>query len=256
MLEVTDSVPPDSWVLVELDAVVPAAEGRSVPGAPQGRRVEAERTFFVDGFRCRIECAPDEWNPIMFRGQIDLKAIQKFISVRNITAPTLQPIVTMAKSPERRDWEFDAPSMFSLEDAGYGRQPADSRYVVRLDASLTSEDGQTLGYTWVDIVSNWHERAFTSFGDGHGVWEADGGTALPFYSRNFKDVTQWAARLSRDQLMPIGEDLARDERGILERAESERQIYSVGNVIHKTVGNERAYLYFGIRQPKCADQGG
>ena len=36
-------------------------------------------------------------------------------------------------------------------------------------------------------------RAFTSFGDGHGVWEKDGGATLPFYARNFRDVTQWVA---------------------------------------------------------------
>ena len=42
-------------------------------------------------------------------------------------------------------------------------------------------------------------RAFTSFGDGHGVWEKDGGTLLPFYARNMRDVTQWAAPLSSDR---------------------------------------------------------
>src|SRR5262249_47622325 len=202
VLEVADSVPPDSWVHVELDATLPAVEGRAVPGDVQSRRVEAEPTFFVNGVHCHTECAPDEWNPIELRGQIDLTMIQKFISVRNVTKPSPQPIVGVAKAAERHDWEFDTPSVFSLEDAGYDRQPANSRYVVRLDANLTANDGQQLGYTWVDIVENWHERAFTSFGDGHGVWEADGGTALPFYSRNFKDVTQWSSRISRDQLMP------------------------------------------------------
>ena len=38
-------------------------------------------------------------------------------------------------------------------------------------------------------------RAFTSFGDGHGVWEKSGGALLPFYARNLRDVTQWAAPL-------------------------------------------------------------
>jgi alpha-2-macroglobulin len=202
VVEVTDQTPPDSWVLVELDSALPAIEGRSVPGQAQTRRVEAEPTFFVNGLRCRAECAPDEWNPIALRGQIDLTTIQKFISVRNITKPSPQPIVNAAKPPERQDWEFDTPAAFSLEDAGYERQPANSTYVVRLDASLASGDGQTLGYTWLDIVENWHERAFTSFGDGHGVWESDGGLALPFYSRNFKDVTQWSSRVTRAQLMP------------------------------------------------------
>ncbi len=53
-----------------------------------------------------------------------------------------------------------------------------------LDGGLKSVDGQTLGYTWVGTVENWHRTAFTSFGDGHGVWESSGGTVLPFYARN------------------------------------------------------------------------
>ena len=70
-----------------------------------------------------------------------------------------------------------------------------AKYVVTARADLKSADGQTLGYPWLGIVDNWHFRAFTSFGDGHGVWEKDGGTTLPFYSRNLQNVTQWAARL-------------------------------------------------------------
>ena len=43
------------------------------------------------------------------------------------------------------------------------------------------------------MVENWHATAFTSFGDGHGVWESTGGTVLPFYARNFTTVQQWVA---------------------------------------------------------------
>ena len=56
----------------------------------------------------------------------------------------------------------------------------------RFHPTLQAADGQTLGYPWVGIVENWHERAFTSFGDGHGVWETGGGPQLPFYARNFR----------------------------------------------------------------------
>jgi hypothetical protein len=45
-------------------------------------------------------------------------------------------------------------------------------------------------------------RAFTSFGDGHGVWEKDGGPQLPFYARNLRDVRQWASSLNLSALMP------------------------------------------------------
>ena len=75
-------------------------------------------------------------------------------------------------------------------------QPPSSTYAVTVDASLTSVDGQTLGYSWSGTVANWHQRAFTSFGDGHGVWESGGGTVLPFYARNIRNVTQWATPIA------------------------------------------------------------
>ena len=59
-----------------------------------------------------------------------------------------------------------------------------------------------LGYTWLGQIENWHQRAFTSFGDGHGVWETGGGNVLPFYARNFRNVPQWAAASRRRELMP------------------------------------------------------
>ena len=82
-----------------------------------------------------------------------------------------------------------------------------------VDSSLRSADGQTLGYTWAGVVENWHARAFTSFGDGHGVWERSGGKQLPFYSRNFRTVTQWSQRVALPDLMPTMLRLQRDEEG-------------------------------------------
>ena len=85
-----------------------------------------------------------------------------------------------------RDFEPDASPRLTLEDAGFAAQPPDRTYVVTAPATLKSADGQTLGYSWLGIVENWHMRAFTSFGDGHGVWEKDGGPQLPFYARNLR----------------------------------------------------------------------
>ena len=70
-----------------------------------------------------------------------------------------------------------------------------------LDAALTAVDGQTLGYKWTGVVENWHDRAFASFGDGHGVWETGGGQ-LPFFARNFTNVRQWIQPIAPTQLMP------------------------------------------------------
>jgi len=200
VLEAGETVPPESWVRVDIDAAVPAIKGREVPGIVQQHQLELEPTFFVNGFRCTNECDPDDWNPIHLRRSVDVETIQKVLSVRDLTDPK-QPIVGPAGTPKKPDLEFDEHDYVSLEDAGYKRQPPAHAYVVRLDAALESEDGQKLGYNWVGIVSNWHARAFTSFGDGHGVWETGAGLQLPFYARNFKDVTQWAAPITRDQLM-------------------------------------------------------
>ena len=76
-------------------------------------------------------------------------------------------------------------------------------HAVTLSPDLKSADGQTLGYTWLGIADNWHMRAFTSFGDGEGVWEKDGGAQLPFYARNMVDITQWAQPVATGELMPL-----------------------------------------------------
>jgi hypothetical protein len=73
---------------------------------------------------------------------------------------------------------------------------------VRVAATLESQDGQRLGYPWLGLIENWHERAFTSFGDGHGVWEQSGGNQLPFFVRNFQDIRQWSAGVTPENLMP------------------------------------------------------
>ncbi|MCU1245535.1 MAG: yfhM2, partial [Acidobacteria bacterium] len=92
-------------------------------------------------------------------------------------------------------------SSYSLDELGYSIQPAHD-YALRVDPALRSVDGQTLGYTWMAIVHYWHAFAFTSFGDGHGVWESTGGPILPFHARNFLNVRQWLAPLSAEELMP------------------------------------------------------
>ena len=99
----------------------------------------------------------------------------------------------------------------TLEDAGMKSQPPASRWAATISPGLTATDGQTLGYTWMDVVENWHQRAFTSFGDGHGVWETGGGPLLPFYARNFLNVRQWAAPVEPDRLMQTVVDLRKTD---------------------------------------------
>src|SRR5262249_9732063 len=101
-------------------------------------------------------------------------------------------------------WASDA----TLDYAGYSLEPGRT-YAVRVDPSLRSADGQTLGYSWTGTIENWHRNAFTSFGSGHGVWEASGGPQLPFYARNLRTMTQWLSPVSIDRLAELVARLGR-----------------------------------------------
>ena len=59
---------------------------------------------------------------------------------------------------------------------------------LRLDASLTAADGQTLGYPWVGFVETVHAQPFVAF-DG-AVWEAGAGPLVPVHARNASSMTQ------------------------------------------------------------------
>ena len=201
VLESTTPVEPESWVKLVLDAALPSPAGRATPGTPQSFTIRVERAFFVDDFRCTDACDGDAWNPLHMRAPVTVAAVTAALRATDITAGE-QPVGKAATPRARRDWEPDANAYVTLEDAGFAAQPPDRRYVMTAPATLKSADGQTLGYSWIGIVDNWHMRAFTSFGDGHGVWEKDGGPQLPFYARNLRDVTQWASPLGLTDLMP------------------------------------------------------
>ncbi len=203
VIELTTPVPTESWIRAHIDTQLRGAEGTALPAAAQNIRIEAEETFFVEGFECRSTCDPSSWNAVRLRGGgVDFQRLQAAMSVRDITDPINQPLLKPSKPARKETWQYDFPTAVTLEDAGFSRQPPARTYVVRLAASLQSaRDGQTLGYDWTDIIENWHERAFTSFGDGHGVWESSSGLVLPFYTRNLVDATQWAQPVRRAELM-------------------------------------------------------
>ena len=158
----------------------------------QDYTLKAEPALFVWGFDCTATCDPDNRNPVALphsRPRLGVRQVpphhRRHDGHRNERARprAVDPTTT---------WGRDSSAYLTLEDARYNAQPPASKYFVAIGAGLTSVDGQTLGYTWAGQVENWHRTAFTSFGDGHGVWEASGGSVLPFYSRNLFDVKQWA----------------------------------------------------------------
>jgi uncharacterized protein YfaS (alpha-2-macroglobulin family) len=198
----TDTVVlPESWVKLSLDPRLRSLAGSATPGIQQSFTVHAERAFFIDGFYCRTECDPDRWNPVQMRAAVKVADFAAAATATDITAAPAE--VRKSGAPRKRgDGSEDASNHITLEDAGFDAQPPVHKYAVVLRGDLRARDGQVLGYPWVGIVDNWHRSAFTSFGDGHGVWEKDGGATLPFYARNFRDVSQWAARIDPAQLMP------------------------------------------------------
>jgi uncharacterized protein YfaS (alpha-2-macroglobulin family) len=197
----TPALPSEAWLRVAVGPRVPSPAGPATPGKEQKFVAQLEPTFFVDGFECVASCDPDHWNPARFRAEITAEAWRKAVTVIDITDPKSERPVTRSDKPPRHIGLDSLPRM-TLEDAGFERQPPARKYLVRVSGSLKAADGQTLGHDWVGVIENWHQRAFTSFGDGHGVWELSGGPLLPFYSRNLRNVTQWAAPLAPSNLMP------------------------------------------------------
>jgi hypothetical protein len=216
---VTDGVPPpDAWIRVGLGPGARGAQGDQTPGKPQEFTVKLEPTFFVDGFPCRQGCDPDEYNPLRLRAPIGARALGRVLAVQDVTDPARPAAVPRrtppaAAAPEEAEapaWAegesegadaFDRSTDLALEDAGFSLRPART-YLVTVDRAARASDGQTLGYTWLGQVENSHQRAFSSFGSGHGVWEAAGGGQLPFYARNLRSATRWLAPVRTDDLVP------------------------------------------------------
>jgi uncharacterized protein YfaS (alpha-2-macroglobulin family) len=213
VLETRDVIPPESWVTLTLDARVPSPGGPATPERSQEYVVKVEQAFFVDHVYCMNECNPDDANPVLFRRPVKVTEFARAASARDVTTTAQQVALAKPHQPRLKD-DYgntrDIEDSLTLEDAGFDAQPPARTYVVTVDGSLKAADGQALGYTWIGRIENWHRPAFTSFGDGHGVWEKDGGPLLPFYARNFRNATQWAAPLSVRDLMPTVRRLADD----------------------------------------------
>ena len=197
----------DGWLQLTVDTQMPAVAGRATPQAAQRQTVRLDRTLFVQQFRCLTQCDADEYNAAVSYAPLRLDALQRAATIRDITDRTREVAVPRASTPARSRFDTGDIRAFDVQDLGFGPQPPSRSFAVSLSPDLQATDGQVLGYPWTSVIENWHERAFTSFGDGHGVWETGGGAALPFYARNFADVRQWAEALAPDRLMPTILDL-------------------------------------------------
>ena len=210
VVETKPGVPPDTHLQVFIDDALAKRTTNVATGRTQTFTIELNPTFFVDKLDCVSECNPDYYNPIRFRTRtgVPFAKIKKAVSVIDVTDPAHEVPVKAGEKKRDDDSENDVMS-FSLDELGYSLHPAHN-YAIRIDPTLVSESGQTLGYTWMAVVEYWHKAAFISFGDGHGVWESSGGSVLPFYARNFQNVTQWTTPLTLDQLVPSIVDLQKE----------------------------------------------
>jgi hypothetical protein len=159
----------------------------------QSYNIDLEPTFFVNALECTVECDPERYAGVSFRAGSGVRFddVRKAVTVTDITDPAKEVVL----KPKAVTRSYDYPSWaYGLDELGYTVLPA-HKYRIRVDSSLVAEDGQKLGYTWTGTVSYSHKSAFVSFGSGYGVWESDGGSILPFHSRNFRSVRQWLAPL-------------------------------------------------------------
>jgi hypothetical protein len=213
VLETVSAPAVNAWMRLAIDNRVPAIQGSSTPASEQSHVIQLEDALFVDAFGCRRQCDADGYNFVRLRTPVRLDALKRLTTVRDVSSGGTGAAVRPATAP-RATYRSrqESVEIFAPEDLGYDRQTPDRTWAYTIDRALTALDGQVLGYTWVGIVENWHDRAFVSFGDGHGVWEKDGGP-LPFSGRNFVTARQWLQPLTPGQLMPTILDLrARDFR--------------------------------------------
>ncbi|MDQ3171570.1 MAG: MG2 domain-containing protein [Acidobacteriota bacterium] len=209
VLKTTTAPPPESWINVTVASGVRGRGGAAQPRNPQSFTLELERAFFIEGFECHSQCDPSGWNPMKMRAAVEVSAASSALTVRDITSAASPRAVERVSTPRHED-DAEPSTTVTLEDAGFAAQPPARTFAVTVAPTLRAADGQTLGYAWLGVVEHWHAGAFTSFGDGHGVWEKDGGKALPFSARNILNVTQWVQRLSVGDLMGRVLAIARD----------------------------------------------
>jgi uncharacterized protein YfaS (alpha-2-macroglobulin family) len=200
-VQVSTAVPPESWFAVQADGRVPSLGGSATSGRTQSYTVKVERAFFAEEFRCTTGCNPDGRNPIRFRDGVNARVFAAALKATDVTDARSEHAMQKGEPRKRESWEQDDSNELTVEDAGFTAQPPASTWFAMLSPDLKAVDGQTLGYTWGGLVENWHQTAFTSFGDGHGVWETGGGSLLPFYARNFRNVKQWAKPIEPQDLM-------------------------------------------------------
>jgi len=205
-----------SRIKIRLDDAIPGVQGTATPEEEQTQVLSMEPAFFVSGLHCSEECSVEFYNALAFTRRLAPKVLLSSLQVLDVTDPAHETPVSPSAQASSQKEEEESEECEDCPDYGYGETPEYQvsldrlglpikparNYLFKVDKTLRSADGQTLGYTWYGQAQYWHKSAFTSFGTGHGVWEASGGPQLPFYARNLERIKQWVAPVSLEELVP------------------------------------------------------
>jgi hypothetical protein len=144
----TDAVPPtDGWIRVSVDGGIPGVQGPATPGQPQEYVVKLERTFFVEDFRCRTACDPDDYNPLRLRTSVKPASLRRVLKVSDVTDPAKEtPLVAKKRASTAPDEEAELDE----DDRPYDRTaPSPSTTPVSLAPG---------GRTWWSWTARWPPR--------------------------------------------------------------------------------------------------
>lgn len=235
VLETASVPPPQAQIQLALDDKVPGVQGSATPAASQSFQFLLEPAFFVTGLYCADGCSVEFYNSLDFTRPVSVKDLLLHLTVLDVTDPAKEIPVKPGRpgaEPDEEGGDEGAPdldferSRLSMDLLGLKLEPAHT-YLFKVGRELQAKDGQKLGYDWYGQVVYMHKSAFTSFGEGHGVWEAAGGPQLPFYSRNLTKVQEWMAPVKLDDLVPAAlavEGLRWKGNGVYERLSLEQRL--------------------------------
>jgi len=188
LLEAAEPLKPDFSYAVELRSGLPGKEGRLGMDKAALFRFNTFKTF-------RFEGPEDE------EGQDPYDSVRLNFSNRVIYKDLVQKI--------RFDPPVEIPEYYSEWDHGQSSlylsvplQP-ETTYTIHIAADLKDEFGNSLGREAQARLSTTGYKPYVDMATGHGIIEAYGNLAYPFYACNATSVKLRAARVGLENVIPV-----------------------------------------------------
>ena len=199
VIETTEPPATDAWLMIATDDTLPSPAG-PVSGPAQQTIVRLDPTLFVGDPACTSSCAPGN-SSIAFRRSVSLPDLAARISIRESAADRNEaPLVPVEVSPASLPRLSNGAQNVQMAWLGYLNQPPATTRVIKVDASLTSVDGQVLGYPWLEVIDMLHAVPYTEWGGG-AVWESQNGTTVPVMARNVLRMSTWIQPVAPEDLL-------------------------------------------------------